>query len=87
MWKATGMKTRISARGKDFPEEKLLLCNAAARKKQETLVMLSVLYCGEAQEKTTGWRKAENIFGCLYHWHVIMCLSSPPHHNHHYIIS
>lgn len=57
----------------------MLLCNTAAGKKQETLVLLSVLNYAEAQEKATGWRKAENIFGCLYHWHVIMSLSPQPH--------
>lgn len=73
------MKTRISAREKDFPEEKLLLYNAAAKKQQETLVLLSALYCAEAQEKATGWRKAENIklFVPLACHNVLVIITTP----------
>ncbi|GAB0203623.1 hypothetical protein GRJ2_002827900 [Grus japonensis] len=81
----TGMKTIISARRRGFPEEPLLPSITAARKKQEASIFPSVLHFAEAQGKAIGWRKTENVFGCVNQWHRLMFMSSPLHHHHHII--
>lgn len=59
IWEMTRMKTKISARGRVFPEESLLHSITTARRKQEKLVLCSLLYCAEAREKAIGYRKTE----------------------------